>query len=91
MHLRSGEERPGGVRGIARLGRERDVARIETGEGDMRHSLLAAEHRHDLRRCVDVDSEAIAVERGNCGPNRSDLGSSGLTIVGPLRRLAVRG
>src|SRR5215207_569450 len=62
MHLGAREHRAGGVRRIARLGTQADIARVEAGHRDVPDGLLAAEHGNHLRARIELDAEALQVE-----------------------------
>ena len=70
MDVRAGEEGPRRVGRVAGLRSERDIARIETGEGDVGDPFLAAKDGDDLGFRVDVDAEPLLVEGRNCAAKR---------------------
>ena len=64
VHLRAREDGARGVRRVAGVGSEADVARVERGERDVADAFLAAEHRDHLPVRVELDAEAVAIEVG---------------------------
>src|SRR3954452_16796648 len=59
MRLGAGQDRPPRVDGVARVGGERDVARVEEGEAEVVDALLRPDRGNDLRDGVDLDAEAL--------------------------------
>ena len=57
-----GEPRPAGVDGVAGVGRERVVARVQEGEVEVEDRLLGADRRDDLALGVERHVEAPLVE-----------------------------
>ena len=58
------EQRAAGVDGVAGVGGEGDVARVEEGEAEVVDALLGADRRDHLGLGVDLDAEAAVVEAG---------------------------
>ena len=56
------QQRPRRVDRVARVAGERDVARVEERQVDVRHGLLGAQRGDDLGRGVEVHAEARRVE-----------------------------
>ena len=61
VHMLSKQQRPAGVHGIARIGHERDRARIEDGQREVCETLLGPKQRQDLRRGIELHTEAPSV------------------------------
>ena len=58
----AGQQRAAGVDGVAGVGAQRAVARVEEGEVEVEDALLGADRRHDLGLRVELDVEAAHVE-----------------------------
>ena len=63
--LAAGQHGAGDVDGVAGVGGQSDVARVEEGEADVGDALLGAQQRDDLGGRVELHAEARGVEPGH--------------------------
>ena len=77
-----GHDRAGHVHGVARIGRQHDVAGVDEREGDVADPVLRAEGRQNLGAGIQLHARALAVPAGD---RLSELGEA------EIRRVAVVG
>ena len=59
IRLAAREQRSALIRVVARLGNDRDAARLEIREREMRDAFLRSDERHDLGERIDAKPEAL--------------------------------